>query len=79
MQGLADLKIEERLQQFINGGRKPSESTLFPGCSNTMNSSASVGDLGSRNSRVLEGDLINTDITAPGAIIALSLIYIRFE
>lgn len=33
--------------------------------------------MSSKSSRVLDGDEINTNITAPGAIIALSLIYIR--
>ena len=33
--------------------------------------------MSSKSSRILEGDAINTDITAPAAIIALALIYIR--
>lgn len=70
LRGLADLRIEDRLLQQIDGGKRASaNSPLFP-----INSCV---DLSSRSSRVLEGDDINTNITAPGAIIALSLIYIR--
>lgn len=70
LRGLADLRIEDRLLQQIDGGKRVSStSPLFP-----INSCV---DLSSKSSRVLEGDDINTNITAPGAIIALSLIYIR--
>ena len=70
LRGLADLRIEDRLLQQIDGGKRAADSCkLFP-----INSCV---DLSSKSSRVLEGDDINTNITAPGAIIALSLIYIR--
>jgi anaphase-promoting complex subunit 1 len=70
LRGLADLRIEDRLLQQIDGGKRASaDSPLFP-----INSCV---DLSSKSSRVLEGEDINTNITAPGAIIALSLIYIR--
>jgi len=69
LRGLADLRIEDRLLQQIDGGKRAADSALFP--------ITSCVDLSSKSSRVLEGDDINTNITAPGAIIALSLIYIR--
>lgn len=59
----------------VNGGRKPAESSLFPSSVNIGSTSAI--DSASRSSRVMEGDIINTDVTAPGAAIALALIYIR--
>ena len=60
----------------VNGGKKPAESSLFPSSFN-IGSAASAVDSASRSSRVMEGDVINTDVTAPGAAIALALIYIR--
>lgn len=68
--GLVDLHIEDRLVQHFTGGRKPPESYLFPTVS------ASAGDAAGRASRVLEGGDINTDITGPGALVALALIYL---
>lgn len=69
MKGLADLRVESRLLQFIDGGKRPGESALFPVYTTT--------DVSSRSSRMLEGADINTNVTSPGAIIALALIYIR--
>jgi len=69
LRGLADLRVENRLLQFIDGGKRPGESLLFP-----LHSSV---DISSRSSRMLEGEEINTNLTAPGATIALALIFIR--
>ena len=69
LNGLADLQIEDRLQQHMDGGRRPPESHLF-----TM---SSYNDHNSKSSRILETEDINTEVTAPGATIALSLIYIK--
>jgi hypothetical protein len=71
MEGLVDLRIDDRLCQLFTGGKKPEESHLFPSAINP------IADGGSRASRILEGDDINTDLTGPGALIALSLIYIK--
>jgi hypothetical protein len=70
LNGLADLHIEERLQQHMDGGKRPSESKLFPVAS--VSTDANV-----KSSRVLEGENININVTSPGATIALSMIYIR--
>jgi len=68
--GLLDLRIEERLYQLIDGGKRPPDSLLFP-------MPPPPPDAHSKPSRILEGDEINTDITAPGAIVAISLIYMK--
>ena len=34
-------------------------------------------DINTKSSRILEGNTINTDVTSPGAIVALSLMYLR--
>jgi anaphase-promoting complex subunit 1 len=73
--GLTDLCIEDRLQQHMDGGKRPPESHIFPG------SSSSQGDgytAYGRSSRVMEGDQLNTGVTSPGAAVALGLMYIRF-
>lgn len=69
LNGLADLQIEDRLQQHMDGGRRPPESHLF--------SISSYNDHNSKSSRILETDDINTEVTAPGATIALALIYMK--
>jgi len=76
--GLADLRIEERLHKYIVGGvdeiylRKKSSGfdRMTPSGSNTGNDSE-------RCSRIHEGDMINTDVTAPGAMLALGMIYLQ--
>ena len=67
--GLVDLHIEDRLHMHIAGGKRPPDSHLFP--------TLAPADAHSKSSRVLEGADINTDITSPGATVALALIYIR--
>ena len=71
MAGLLDLRIDDRLCQLFTGGKKPEESHLFP------SAISPTVDGGSRATQILEGDEINTDLTAPGALIALALIYIK--
>ena len=68
--GLVDLHIEDRLVQHFMGGHKPPESYLFP-------TVVSSNDGAGKASRVLEGSDINTDVTGPGALLALALIYLR--
>ena len=71
MEGLVDLRIEDRLCELFSGGRKPAESSLFPTATNSVN------DVNSKANRILEGDEINVDVLGPGATIALALIYIK--
>jgi anaphase-promoting complex subunit 1 len=70
LSGLADLHIEDRLFQHIVGGKRPTESHLFPLAS-------LLADANSKSSRILEGEDINVNVTAPGATIALAMIYIK--
>lgn len=74
--GLADLRIEERLYRYIVGGvddaemrrrREEGDRLSLP---TTSNSSGNE-----KCSCVYEGDSINTDVTAPGATLALGMIY----
>ena len=87
---LSDLRLEDRLQQCIEGGRRDSlyESKLFNNprveshstlaASRARNPAQQSGDdPSSRSSRSLETDFININITAPGAIMALTLMYMK--
>ena len=74
--GLADLRIEDRLYRYIVGGiddvemrrrREEADRLSLP------STSASSGN--EKSSCIYEGDYINTDVTAPGATLALGLIY----
>ena len=76
--GLADLKIEERLYRYIVGGlddaeiRRRYEETdrlSFPPIP-----SSNTND---KCSCIYEGDSINIDVTAPGATLALGLMYMK--
>lgn len=66
--GLADLRIEDRLRRFMTGGKDPDAST-----------GASAANYASQAqcSRIKEGEVVNVDITAPAATLALGLMYLR--
>ena len=65
--GLQDLKLEERLSQYLLGGLDLYPSNIFRG-----------GDEGNQKcSRIFEGDAINVDVTSPGATMALGLLHIK--
>ncbi|KAL7459488.1 hypothetical protein ACHAWC_011170 [Mediolabrus comicus] len=70
--GLEDLKIEERLHRYISGVGADNEFQNSP--SPFQNGHQAEGD---RNARIHESDLLNRDITAPGSILALGLMYIK--
>ena len=72
--GLADLCIEDRLYQHLEGGKRPPDSNLFPYAGVPQGDGHTAGG---RSSRVMEGDQLNTGVTGPGAAVALGLIYIR--
>lgn len=63
---LSDLKIEEKLELMIHGGKK--QLVFQP---NTKN------DALGKSVKILEGDLINTQATSPGACICLALMYLN--
>jgi len=69
--GLEDLKIEERLHRYISGVGADKFQTAPPPF---PNGNQTEGD---RNARILESDMLNRDITAPGSILALGLMYIK--
>ncbi len=74
--GLADLRIEERLYRYIVGGLDDAEMRRKRDEGDRLSlptTSASSGN--EKCSCIYEGDSINTDITSPGATLALGLIY----
>lgn len=72
--GLADLDIELRLNRYVVGGIDTREERrrhdAFDGHFAGHND-------GERCSRINEGDTINNDVTAPGATLALGLMYLK--
>lgn len=76
--GLADLGIEARLLKYILGGidRDEQARTRESNDRFSMPSLPAHGD-NEKCSTIHEGDLINTDVTAPGATLALGLIYMK--
>jgi anaphase-promoting complex subunit 1 len=76
--GLADLRIEDRLYRYIVGGlddaemgrrREETDRLSLPSGQSSSNSE--------RCSCIYEGESINTDVTAPGATLALGLMYMK--
>jgi len=76
--GLSDLRVEERLHKYIVGGRIEGDHRQWYDSFDRTNGSGSnhVGDV-EKNCRIYEGDMINLDVTSPGATLALGLMYIR--
>ena len=70
--GLSDLHLDERLHRLITGGPddKLNRRHRIDGLERTVPG-------GETCSKIHEGDLINTDITAPGATLALGMIYFQ--
>ena len=76
--GIADLRIEEKLYRYIVGGLDDAEMRRKRDEGDRLSlptTSASSGN--ERCSCIYEGDSINTDVTAPGATLALGLIYMK--
>ena len=65
--GLSDLRIEDRLRRFMVGGKDPDAAREV--AQDYVSRSAS--------SRIKEGSVVNVDITAPGATLALGLMYLK--
>ena len=65
--GLADLHIENTLRRYTSGGRanQPSEAV------NAQSSDPTLC------CRIKEGDNVNLDVTAPGATLALGLMFLK--
>lgn len=77
--GLADLSIEERLLHYMSGGTEPGEGRQqrFDGMANNSNTSKNFEDLYHNNGQVMEGSIVNLDVTAPGATLALGLMFLK--
>lgn len=64
LSGLSDLRLENRLHRYIVGGLDPDAARL-----NTVDPT--------KCSRVKEGNYVNVNVTAPGATVALGLIFLK--
>eukprot|EP00980_Cylindrotheca_fusiformis_P031132 scaffold25862_cov152-Cylindrotheca_fusiformis.AAC.3 len=74
--GLSDLRIEDRLYRYINGGLDDAELRRQRDESDRLSlPSTSSANANEKCSCIFEGDSINTDVTAPGATLALGMIY----
>ena len=76
--GLADLLLEDKLGNYMHGkeltpqwGGAPDGSGLPP------SSRASAPPIASRCCRIREGPLVNVDVTAAGATLALALVFLK--
>ena len=77
--GLEDLRIEERLHRYISGGSDGSEfQGRKEGFEGTVGGGTHQGEM-DRNSRIYEVNSLNRDVTAPGATLALGLMYIKSQ
>jgi len=66
---LTDLKLDDRLIRFIEGGKKmPLPRSMLQ----TVNNSES-----SKSSAIKENDMVNVYVTSSGALFALTLIYLK--
>lgn len=76
--GLEDLRIEERLYRYVVGGLDDEEMRRRREESDRLGvpSTSAMGN-NERCSCIYEGESINTDVTAPGATLALGLMYMR--
>ena len=75
--GLEDLHIEERLHRYISGTEGGSEfHGRKEGFEGAAGNGGTQGEM-DRNSRIYEVN--NRDITAPGATLALGLMYIKSQ
>jgi hypothetical protein len=74
--GLADLEIEQRLYRYVVGGLDDRASRRRQDVADRRVNGGIGGD-GERCARVHEGDTINNDVTAPGALLALGLMYMK--
>eukprot|EP00536_Pseudo-nitzschia_multiseries_P002282 jgi/Psemu1/251518/estExt_Genewise1Plus.C_300110 len=76
--GLADLKIEDRLYRYIVGGIDDAEMRRrYEETDRLSLPSASSSNNNDKCSCIYEGDSINIDVTAPGATLALGLMYMK--
>jgi len=76
--GLADLRIEERLYRYIVGGIDDAEMRRRYEESDRLSLPPIPSSINAEKcSCIYEGDSINIDVTAPGATLALGLMYMK--
>ncbi|BBN07484.1 anaphase-promoting complex subunit 1 [Marchantia polymorpha subsp. ruderalis] len=80
--GLADLHIEDRLRHYMSGGSEPSDDRQrrpdgFTSSNSLPTASRNVEDLSQAGGQVMEGSMVNLDVTAPGATLALALMFLK--
>lgn len=76
-EGLADLRIGERLYRYIVGGTDEEEGHRVRETNDRLNLPVANSGENERCSCVFEGDSINVDVTAAGATLALGLIFMK--
>jgi anaphase-promoting complex subunit 1 len=76
--GLSDLKIEDRLLKYILGGLDDAEVRRRREETDRLSLPSGISSGNSEKcSCIYEGESINTDVTAPGATLALGLMYMK--
>ena len=76
--GLADLRIEERLYRYIVGGLDDAEMRRrYEETDRLSLPPIPLSNTADKCSCIYEGDSINIDVTAPGATLALGLMYMK--
>ncbi|KAH7290973.1 hypothetical protein KP509_30G071400 [Ceratopteris richardii] len=79
--GLADMSIEGRLLHYMSGGTEPGEGRHLTHDAASGNAFSSISrgsdDLYQNNGQVMEGSIVNLDVTAPGATLALGLMFLK--
>tara|TARA_B100001769_G_C22108034_1_gene598762 strand:- start:394 stop:1434 length:1041 start_codon:yes stop_codon:yes gene_type:complete len=75
--GLGDLEIAQRLHHALAGGTESKSGQILRLLSSTVDQGNYLCEDHVCNSRVREGEYLNTDLTAPGATLALGLYFIQ--
>ena len=75
--GLGDLEIAQRLHHALAGGTESKSGQILRLLSSTVDQGNYLCEDQVCNSRVREGEYLNTDLTAPGATLALGLYFIQ--
>jgi anaphase-promoting complex subunit 1 len=72
--GLADLHIEDRLHHYLAGGSERTEESRARELALGL---PKPDDFETSGGQILEGDMVNVDVTAPGATLALALMFLK--
>lgn len=78
--GIVDLRVEERLYRYVVGGIDDDEARRTREASDRFSApSATSGSDRDKCATIYEGESINTNVTSPGATLALGLMYMKSE